>query len=164
MRLKNLGIKTIGELASFNKEKLIEIFGVYGLYLSLSANGDGSDFVAEEYGRLSIGKETTFQEDVEDFKIIDKAIEEISNEIFKELEEEHYLYRTVSIKIRLHDFKTFTRAKTLHDLRYDKETIAKTAIELSGEYYGDKIRLIGVRVSNLEEFKYQKTIEEFITI
>ncbi len=161
-KLKELGIKTIGQLASYNKEKLVNIFGVYGLYLNLSANGHGSDFVAEEYGRLSIGREITFQKDVEDVKTIDNAIEDISNELFDEIKEELYLFRTVSIKARLHDFKTFTRAKTLHCLRKDKESISKTAKKLSREFYGDKIRLIGVRISNLEEFKDQKTIWEYV--
>lgn len=161
-KLRELGIKTIRNLAAFNKEKLIDIFGVYGLYLHLSANGIGDDFVAEEYGRLSIGRETTFEYDVRDFDIINKTIEEISDEIFKELKAENYLYRTVGIKIRLHNFKTFTRSKTLHCLRCDKESIARAAKELSREFNGDRIRLIGVRISNLEELKGQKTIEEFV--
>lgn len=161
-KLKELDIGTIGQLALFSKEKLIEVFGVYGLYLSLSANGIGDDFVAEEYGRLSIGREFTFEEDVDDFKVINEAIEEIADEISKELKEESYLYRTVSIKIRLHNFKTFTRAKTLSYLSNDKENIIKIAKELAKEFINNKIRLIGVRVSNLEEFKNQKTIKEFV--
>lgn len=160
-KLKELSIETIGQLTSFNRETLINIFGVYGLYLSISANGVGDDFVAEEYGRLSIGREFTFEEDVEDFEIINQAIEEIAEEIFEELKEESYLYRTISIKIRLHDFRTFTRAKTLNYFRSDKSAIINVAAQLAKEFIGNKIRLIGVRVSNLQEFKYQKTINEY---
>ena len=160
-KLKELGIETIGQLASFSKETLIDIFGVYGLYLSISANGVGDDFVAEEYGRLSIGRELTFEQDVEDFEIINKAIEEIGEEIFEEIKEEFYLYRTVSIKIRLQDFRTFTRAKTLNYFSGNKHTIMNAAKQLAKEFIGNKIRLIGIRVSNLKEFKNQKTIREF---
>jgi DNA polymerase IV (archaeal DinB-like DNA polymerase) len=107
-----------------------------------------------------IGK--NFFKDVNNFNIIDEIVDKISERIIEELKEKNYLYRTISIKIRIHDFKTFTRANTLHYLRYDKETLANIAKELSREFYGDKIRLIGVRVSNLEEFKYQKRIKEFL--
>ncbi len=163
-KLKEFGIKTIGQLSSFNREKLMEIFGAYGLYLSMSANGIGDDFVAEEYSRLSIGREVTFEEDIEDFNIINEAIEEITEEIFEELKEENYLYRTVSIKIRFHDFRTYTRAKTLNYLSNNKNSITVTAKELAKEFFGQKIRLIGIRVSNLREFKYQKTIKEFVFV
>jgi DNA polymerase IV (archaeal DinB-like DNA polymerase) len=161
-KLHNLSIKTIGQLADYSKEKLIDIFGVYGLYLHLSANGYGSDFVAEEYGRISIGKERTFFKDIQNFDEIYATIDKISDSIFKELEDKSYLYRTVSIKIRMHDFKTFTRAKTLHTLRCDKDSISNTAKELSREFYGDKIRLIGIRVSNLEELDGQKKLEDYV--
>ncbi len=163
-KLKELGIETIGQLVSFSREKLIDAFGVYGLYLSLSANGISDDFVAEEYERLSIGREITFEEDIENFNLINEAIDEIVDEIYKELKEENYLFKTISIKVRLHDFKTFTRAKTLKYLSNDKKIVSKIAKELSREFIDNKIRLIGVRVSNLKEFKYQKTIKEFVYI
>jgi DNA polymerase IV (archaeal DinB-like DNA polymerase) len=161
-KLHNIGIKSIGQLADYSKEKLIDIFGVYGLYLHLSANGHGSDFVAEEYGRVSIGKERTFFNDVQNFDELDKNIDKISDAIFEDLEENGYLFRTVSIKIRMHDYKTFTRAKTLHTLRCDKDSISNTAKELSREFYGDKIRLMGIRVSNLEELDGQKKLEDYV--
>ena len=161
-KLKKLGIDTIGQLADFNKEKLIGIFGVYGLYLNLSANGIGDDFVAEEYERLSIGREMTFEHDIEDFDLISTAIDEIAEEIYSELKEGSYLYKTVSIKVRLHDFKTFTRAKTLNYLINDKKTIVNIAKALFQEFAGNKIRLIGIRVSNLEEFKKQMTLQNYI--
>ncbi len=156
-----MGIKTIGQLASHSREKLMDIFGVYGIYLSMSANGIGDDFVAEGQGRLSIGRHWTFDYDVDDFEIVYKAIEEMTTEIIEYLKKECYLYKTVGIIIRMHDFRTLTMARTIGHLRNDKETIIKTAKELCREFLGNKIRLIGVRVSNLEEGKGQRTIKEF---
>lgn len=160
-KLKKLGIEKIGQLADFNKEKLINLFGVYGLYLSISANGIGDDFVEEEYGRLSIGREVTFEQDTQDFSLINFEIEEIAGEIFNELKENLYLYKTISIKIRLHNFTTFTRSKTLNYLSNDRGTIFNIAKSLCKEFTGSKVRLIGVRVSNLQEFKHQKTLEGY---
>lgn len=161
-RLKELGINTIGELASCSREKLIDTFGVYGLYLSMSASGIGDDFVAEGYGRLSIGREMTFEQDIDDFKLLDNEIDWIAEEICNELNEEKLLFKTVSIKIRLHDFTTFTRAKTIEFSSSNAKLISNTAKGLIKEFEGNRIRLIGVRVSNLEDFSWQKTIGEFV--
>jgi len=163
-KLKNLGIKTIGQLASFNKEKLINKFGVYGLYLNLSANGNGSDFVAQEYGRKSIGHERTFFDDLNNLDEIDEVIEKLSQDIHERLLEEHYVYKTISIKIRLHNFDTYTRALTLRYLCNSKEIIIKIAKSLFREFLGSKIRLIGIRVSNLEDFEHQRTLEQYIYV
>jgi len=102
-----------------------------------------------------------FFKDEEDFHNINEAIKDISNSIHKRLVKGFYLYRTVSIKIRLHDFKTFTRAKTLNYMSVNKDDMIRIAVNLAQEFHGNKIRLIGVRVSNLEEFKDQKKIEDF---
>ena len=160
-KLKMLGINTAGELANYNKEKLMNLFGVYGIYLSESANGIGSSFVGEgNYGQISIGRETTFNYDTRNFSFVNKIIEELSCEIHEELLEEKYAFRTVNIKMRLHNFRTFTRAKTV-SLSNDLYTISKTAKQLSKEFDSKKLRLVGVRVSNLENFKGQMSLKDF---
>lgn len=62
----------------------------------------------------------------------------------------------------MYNFRTFTRAKTLNYLSNNKFIIANIAKHLAEEFIGNKIRLIGVRVANLQEFKYQKTINDYI--
>jgi len=161
-KLKKLGIESIGELANFSKEKLIENFGTFGLYLSLSSFGEGSDFVSSMGERSSISKEHTFMEDSDDFVKVDKIIDDIAFEIFSTSCQEKCTFKTVSIKIRLHDFKTYTRSKTFSVYQSEKSLIADTAKLLAKEFLGKKIRLIGVKVSSLDFSKDQKVLKEYL--
>jgi DNA polymerase-4 len=66
------------------------------------------------------------------------------------MKESGYKGKTVTIKIRFSDFTTYTRAKTLDDFTDSLELIRKTAFEDLGRIeLKKKVRLIGVRVSNL---------------
>src|SRR3989338_1491037 len=160
-KLKALGIETIGNLAQSSKEKLMSHFVVYWLYMILSAQGQGSDFVAEIYGRDSISRERTFFEDIEDFNKLEREIEKIGTFLYQDLNDGGYSYKTVSIKVRLHDFRTYTRARTLgYESTQDREII-HTAKLLVREFEGKKVRLIGVRLSNLKGRKGQRSIVEF---
>lgn len=161
-KLRGMGIDTIGDLALFNKEMLISKFGVYGSYLHMTAHGQGNDIVEEGDGRRSISKETTFFKDKDDFTEVYRAVERMSSALAKRLRKEGYGYKTVGIKIRMQNFSTFTRASTLKSTHTDKETVNEEARKLCEEFEGKKIRLIGVRLSNLEEFKGQKLLEEFM--
>jgi len=163
-KLKILGIGTIGQLASYDKEKLMKKFGVYGLYLNLSANGCGSEHVAQDYGRKSISHERTFFEDIDDLDLIEETIEKLSKATYERLQDEKYVYKTITIKVRLRNFDTYTRALTLNYFSNREGTIIKTAKFLFKEFIGQKIRLIGIKVCNLEEFKHQKTLEQFVYV
>jgi DNA polymerase-4 len=67
------------------------------------------------------------------------------------MKEEGYQARTVAVKIRFSDFKTYTRAKTLSGHSDSEEDIRKAAFECLGRLeLRKKVRLIGIRVSNLE--------------
>ena len=161
-KLVKMGIETIGDCANFNKEKLMKRFGIYGLYLIKSANGISSDHVSYDPSRASISKERTFFKDSDDFSIIHEKIDDISAQITEIVHERNYVIKTVSIKIRMQNFTTFTRAKTLDFFTNNAKTISKTAKELTKEFVGNKIRLIGVRVSHLSEIKDQTTLEQFV--
>lgn len=163
-KLKELNIETIGHLADYNKEVLMKKFGVYGHYLHKSANGEGNDVVAQEYGRRTIGHERTFFEDTQDFAVIEDTIKKLSQNAHDRLENGNYVYKTISLKVRLHNFNTYTRALTLNNYSSNKKIIENTSKLLFKEFCGQKIRLIGVRLSNLEEFKNQKTINDFVYV
>jgi DNA polymerase-4 len=66
------------------------------------------------------------------------------------MREEGYQGRTVSLKIRFNDFKTYTRAKTLSRHTDSEEEIRKAAFDCLGRLeLKKKVRLIGVRMSHL---------------
>jgi DNA polymerase IV (archaeal DinB-like DNA polymerase) len=69
-----------------------------------------------------------------------------------------YLFRTVTIIVRLNDFTTYTRAKTVPIWTSDINAIKKTVKELLSEFYDKKLRLVGVGVTNLRGVDEKQTL------
>lgn len=150
-RLNALGIKTVKQLANAKVSKLVDEFGAWGQEFHDAALGHGDEEVYQEEGVKSISRENTFQQDTNDRREIHHTIEELAREVKKDLDSEGYLYRTVTIKARYHDFETFTRAKTVDRHRNDLKTIIDVAKDLFEEFLETKkeLRLVGVRVTGL---------------
>jgi DNA polymerase IV (archaeal DinB-like DNA polymerase) len=86
-RLKDLQIETIGDLAAINPELLTRLFGSWGARLHEYAHGIDYSEVIEEYETKSIGREVTFEEDVDiayEGQILG-ILDELAEEIHKEL-------------------------------------------------------------------------------
>jgi len=151
--LATLGIRTIGELARSPADLLVERFGRNGTYMWRIANGLDIGHVHSEEGARSIGAENTFPEDVEDRQTILNSLQAQAEEVAARLEVEKYLFRTAELKIRFADFDTHIRRKSLPTHTASKEDLLKTAEHLLSEMLlpGRKVRLIGVRASNLKK-------------
>ena len=161
IKLKEMGVKTIGDLARYNKGMLIKTFGKWGSEMRELSNGIDNSEVMEEHEIKSVGRELTFEEDTNDSELIFKAIDKLVDDFHYEVISEHIQFKTVNIKIRYEYFETHTRAKTLQLYTNDKETIKKIAKELVRPFLNrNKIRLIGVRVSGLKFGEKQKTLVE----
>jgi DNA polymerase IV len=60
--------------------------------------------------------------------------------------------RTIGIKVRLADFTTITRSRTIDERTWDVETVAAVAEQLLREYApAEPVRLLGVRVAGFED-------------
>jgi len=151
--LADLGIKTIGELASYPVDELVRHFGKNGVWMWSIANGIDRSEVVEQYERKSISAERTFEEDVSDFGILYKTLGLLSDEVANVLRKEGFLFKTAGIKVRFEDFTTITRGKTLKDYTDSQQVLNKRCQELFKEFEDDsrKIRLVGVRVSSLRK-------------
>lgn len=157
--LTNLGIKTIGDLSDKDRQWLIEKLGKYGLRLWLIANGLENEEVSPRESSESFSTERTYSKDIEDIDIITESIEDMSKRVSKELKEDRYNSKTVSVKIRYEDFETITRAKTLGFYFNDYKTIFEESLKLFKDNYDKnrKVRLIGVRCSNLSKLVEKQT-------
>ena len=151
--LKEMGIHTVGNLTSVSRDRLIEEFGPsYGSYLYEASRGIDESPLVTHWEPKSISRETTFQKDVDNWQVIAKTLAELTSEIVINMKEEGYQGRTVTLKIRFNDFKTYTRAKTLNRHTDSEDEIRKAAfdclrrIELTKE-----VRLTGVRISHLKK-------------
>lgn len=158
--LSQMGIRTIGDIARTPAEDLMRRFGIWGLRMHQMANGIDDSEVGEEWVRRSVGREVTFEEDVDEPKIILKAIEELAKETHQDLIRLGFTFRTVTLKIRYSNFETHTHATSLKQNTNRVEAILDSAKKLIKPFLkkDKKIRLIGVRVSNLAEIKDQKTL------
>ena len=152
-RLKDVGINTIGELASSQLERLTDYFGEsYGHYLYEASRGIDESPITTYWEPKSMSREITFQRDTDNWNIIAKNLAELSRDVVDSMKESGYKGKTVTIKIRFSDFETHTRAKTLEDFTDSLEIIRKAAFEALGRIeLKKKVRLIGVRVSSLQK-------------
>jgi len=152
-RLKKTGIETIGQLAALPREFLIRSFGPsYGEYLYEAFRGIDDSPLVTHWEPKSFSRETTFQVDVQDWQVIARTIAELSKEVVSDLQHKGYCARTVTIKIRFDDFHTFTRACSLEKATTSEEVIRKAAFScLKRIELHRRVRLIGVRVTNLEK-------------
>jgi len=151
--LEGLGIRTIGELASHPVEELVKYFGKNGIWMWNIANGVDRSEVVEYYERKSISAERTFEEDIGDYRIVQKTLDLLSDEVASVLKNEGYLFKTAGIKVRFADFNTVTRARTLKDYTNSKQVLTTRCRELFKDFEKDgrMIRLVGVRVSSLKK-------------
>ncbi|PLW79712.1 DNA polymerase IV [Candidatus Woesearchaeota archaeon] len=158
-QLINLGIKLIGDLASKDRQWVIEKLGKSSLRLWLIANALESSDVAPRESSESYSTEKTFDEDIDDKDLIFEYFKKMCRRVSNELKEDKYLAKTISIKIRYDDFETITRAKTLPFHFNDYKTIFDETLFLFDENYdvSRKIRLVGVKCSNLQQSVEKQT-------
>ena len=147
-------IKTIGDIINLTLPKMIQLFGKNGEWVWNVANGLDTREVKEFHGdRKSISKERTFYEDTDDLNLILSKLEEINNRIHKSVIKNKIYYKTVTLKIRLEGFITYTRSKSFTHHVQDKSQVLKVINELLDQFstVNKKIRLVGIRLSNLEK-------------
>ncbi len=151
--LKSININTIGALAVMPLEKLTEHFGPsYGNYLYEASKGVDESPLVTHWEPKSSSREITFQRDTNDWQTIAKTLAGLTKEVSEDLKHSGYAGKTVTVKIRFDDFKTYTRAKTMAEFTDSNEVIRKAAFEaLSRIKLEKKVRLIGVRVSGLKK-------------
>lgn len=164
--LKIIGIKKIGQLANMDIQKLLYRFGKWSIYLHNLANGIDESEVREEECCKSVSREITFEEDTDDHQILNQTMEMLAEDVHKSLLSEDLFFRTLSIKVRYKGFITHTKAHTFDHFTDDLNKIRGTSKALLEEFFDDrKIRLIGIRLSNLEKSRTkQKSMEEFLSI
>ncbi len=152
--LSNLGIHTLGQLASYPLEVLKSRFGKTGEWLHLAARGIDctpvfSHFVAEK----SMSHERTLEHDVSDPVEIHSVLLALSSMVARRLRERAVAGLTINVKIRFSDFVTITRSQTIPQPTDSEHEIVKVAARLVlGMGPGiRRIRLLGVGVSRLAE-------------
>jgi DNA polymerase-4 len=108
--------------------------------------------VTPEYAEKSIGAETTFDVDVADPEVIKRTLLGLADRTAGRVRRAGQAGRTVVLKVRLADFRTLNRSRTLPAPTDVTREIFQTAWALFEALHpGDRIRLVGVRVEGLAE-------------
>jgi nucleotidyltransferase/DNA polymerase involved in DNA repair len=148
--LHGLGIFTVAQLAAFGPAALQREFGAWGPRLAQLARGIDEAPVEVGWERKSVGGETTFMNDTPDPVLWASTVEELARDAARHLVEEGTLARTVTLKVRLSGFETYTRARTLAAPTDDGAAFARVALDLLEENRPTRaVRLLGVRLSHL---------------
>jgi DNA polymerase IV (archaeal DinB-like DNA polymerase) len=149
--LKELNIETISDLASAKPEMLTRLFGTWGARLHELANGIDNSEVIEEYETKSIGRDTTFERDADNEEQIFQVLDELAEEVQADVIANGFKFKTITVRVRYEDFDTHTRSKSLLFPTNDLDILRNTAKRLMATFLrgNKKVRLIGVRVSNL---------------
>jgi nucleotidyltransferase/DNA polymerase involved in DNA repair len=148
--LLSYGIKTISDVFDRGEKKMRELLGKNGGTLWQLVNGIDDDTLVIDREAKSISNEDTFPEDISDEKQILAIIMRLSEKVSGRLRHEGLSGKTITLKIRLAGFETYTRAVTLSEPTNLSDTIFKEIKKLYNSlgFKGKKIRLIGVKVSN----------------
>jgi nucleotidyltransferase/DNA polymerase involved in DNA repair len=149
--LERIGIETIGQLAEMPLEDLTKRFGKWGLSLWQLANGIDHRPVSPSRLRKSISVERTFDEDVDDSAVIEKTLFRIAEQLSRDMRREGLKGRTITLKIRLEDFSTFTRSRTLPEWTNSPKVLRAVVMSLLRKFSrgGQRVRLLGIAVSHL---------------
>ena len=152
-RLHREGIETIGQLAEQPLEWFAKMFGQRAANVRDKAMGRDDEPVHTERTAKSLSSETTFANDVGDESELRSVVERQAVGVAHQLERKGLKGRTVTVKLRLADFTTFTRQSTLPYHTNAEEPIKERAWALlSAELEpGRTFRLLGVGVTNFGE-------------
>jgi len=115
-KLKAFGFKTIGDVAAASPLLLRKQFGVFGEHIYLLSNGINEREVVPDHEAKSVGRETTFPEDVEDRENLLAVLMQLVEDVCYRLRTNHFWGRCITVKIRYENFETHTRQVTMDHL------------------------------------------------
>jgi len=152
-RLQKMGIHSCKDGWKHSEDEFSEKFGKWGRDLWYRFQGIDHRQVTSHRVRKSIGQEETFGEDMRDGSEVLKRLVSLCGQTFALLQKKNKLARTLTIKIKYHDFKQITRAYTHAQNFCAEDPFAEFIAELLKKTEcGDRaVRLLGVSFSNLQD-------------
>ena len=150
-RLAALGLTTLQAVGAAPERVLVQRFGPnLGVELGRRARFEHDGVVGAARKVVSESRERTFDHDVDDPAQLREWLQTMAGELCASLRAHGRSGRTIGIKIRLDDFTTATRARTIDAPTSDVELVSTLALGLLAEYAPARpVRLLGVRVAGL---------------
>ncbi len=153
-RLRRAGIQTVAELEQVSEDELVRLVGqAHGHGLWQLARAQDPRPVLPERETKSISVEGTYDTDLNDRTLMEGLLTRQARDVGARMRKNGFSGRTVSIKVRLHDFTTLSRSSTLSSPTDDGATIGRIARSLLGDLdTTGGVRLLGVGVSGLADW------------
>ena len=150
-----MGIKNGADLKRMGREELIQHFGKAGAYYHQIVMGEDNRPVCPQRIRKSVGRETTLGEDIDDLERILEILDAICHDVETRIQRKSFQGKTLTLKVRYHDFSTITRSRTVDTPIMDRAVMASLVRELLTltEAGRKKVRLLGVTVSKESDTK-----------
>jgi DNA polymerase IV len=152
-RLAALGAHTVGDLQRLDEALLTEHFGDnWGPFIKARAWFHDDTPVAAPGPAKSRSNETTFPSDVADHGQLEETLTRLTTELCAQLQRKDVAGRNIAIKVRLDDWTTVTRARTIAQRTNDAAVVLPVVIDLFRAYAPARpVRLLGVRLAAFEE-------------
>lgn len=153
-RLRRAGVHTVADLELVEVDELVRLVGKShgnGLW-HLARAADDRVVVAEREAK-SVSVEGTFDTDLTDRTLMAHLLTRQAGEVATRLAKHGLSGRTITIKVRLHDFTTLSRSSTLASPTDRAVVVARTARGLLADLdTSGGVRLLGVGVSGLADW------------
>ncbi len=149
-KMKKMGLHTGGDLKKLTEEELTKHFGKSGRFFYKIVRGIDNREVQPHREHKRMGAEDTFSYDLTKVEEMNEQLEKIAKTVCTRLQKYNLKGRTITLKIKYHDFKQITRNMSFAELINDYDTIANTAKQLllNSGLEDKKIRLLGISLSN----------------
>jgi DNA polymerase-4 len=150
-RLAELGLTTLAAVGAAPEQLLVERFGSnHGRDIGRRARFEHEGAIGAPRKVVSESRERTFDVDLDDPEQLRDALDRMARELCAGLAAHGRRGRTIGIKVRLDDFTTVTRARTIAEPTCDVAVVIELARQLLREYSPPRpVRLLGVRVAGL---------------
>ncbi len=158
-RLTELGLTTLADVGAAPEHVLIERFGPnLGVELGRRARFEHDGVVGAARKVVSESRERTFDYDIDDPGDAARVADHDGRRAVREPCRARARGRTIGIKVRLNDFSTATRARTIDTPTNDVECVSTVALRAARRVRAPRpVRLLGVRVAGLTSGRLRRT-------
>ena len=148
-RLQRDGFNTVADLQRAEESDLMRRYGVEGRRLFRLSRGIDDRSVDPARETKSVSAETTFNDDISDYKALERLLWSLSEKVSARLKQSGIAGSTITLKLKTADFRLRTRARSLGEPTQLAARIFEAGRDLlRRETDGTKFRLIGIGASN----------------
>jgi DNA polymerase IV len=154
-KLKQIGIRTVGDLQGFDVTALEGHFGRYGSRLYELARGIDHNPVIADRPTKSISAEDTFERDIQ-LSETEELIRRLAEKVWSASRKESRIARTVVLKLKTSEFNILTRSHTPMAPPASCDELTSIALSLRERIDlgpASLFRLVGVGLSNFRDLE-----------